>query len=917
VGTRGLWLIVLLAAGAVALLVPGTLAPGQGTAVEHAEEATEALGLREASATLRGDPLAAARAKAARDAAEAAAASAGPVCANAEGVYGRIVDGLGRAIPGADVRVFAHTGGRHDLARAVGEPLAAALSDGEGAYKVGPLPEGEGRFLLRASGSGYAPSQEVIPRRGCRVDLILEPGGGLDLAVESADGLPAPGAWVALRQGYVRLEGTTDLDGRIHLRPLPTGEATLVVVAPDASFVRQQIPIAPGEAEPRTVVLEPPFRLRGRVLGVDDEPLVGARLLAHDPQPYDGAPAGEPVESGEGGRFEVLLPFTAGHSAEIEVQAEGYPTQTFPQQIVDGGEGGMEVVYRLSPTRGAIEGTVEDRDGKPVGGILVAILGQPPRSRRRATSSEDGTFRLDPGGFAPGSRLQLAAFGGPRGQGRGEATVAPEEGPATPVRIVLEGAGEVAGTVKDAAGLPLEGARLSLDVDMEAAQRQGRGGHQETWAVYAVQQDAANPGLAAVTDAEGRYRIEGVPALPWRLAVRHGLEQMLVPDPVVVAPGERLTRDVVFSPGQTIEGFVRGGGGAPLAGASVHARLGGGWTALSLTARSQGDGSFRLRGASEGTWNLRVSAPGHQAVSRAVPAGAKDVAIDLVPLGWIEGVVTLDGEPHRGAFEVHLEAPPRREHQGYFGRQRPTSRFNGGDGAFRIPGLQAGDYKMTVTSGDWIGPGAVAVRVADGRATRADVALSPGASIQGTFTNDEGAPLAAAYLAATPVEAEGGRALTAQTDPEGRFVLRGLVEGTWRLDAKAPGQPAFQRVETLSRGQQARLQLVQPRAGAIAIQVTDPEGRPLAGVRPTVKGEAGGIVFPDWELMQRGGNVDHTAWQRALTTDEAGRNLREFVAEGRYEVSVPVPGQDATAAQWVSVRGGATTDVTLVVGSGG
>ena len=147
-------------------------------------------------------------------------------------------------------------------------------------------------------------------------------------------------------------------------------------------------------------------------------------------------------------------------------------------------------------------------------------------------------------------------------------------------------------------------------------------------------------------------------------------------------------------------------------------------------------------------------------------------------------------------------------------------------------------------------------------------------------------------------------------DPE-RQRGRPIAELPVPAEVKARGEAAFHHAIDLRLGQQAQVALVQPRQGSILVVVKDPEGRPIEGARPSFRTPEGGYLQPDWESLQHRGGFD---WRRATQTDASGSLLREFLAEGRYEVNASGSGRGAAEAVWVNVRGGSTTEVTLVLG---
>jgi protocatechuate 3,4-dioxygenase beta subunit len=463
--------------------------------------------------------------------------------------------------------------------------------------------------------------------------------------------------------------------------------------------------------------------------------------------------------------------------------------------------------------------------------------------------------------------------------------------------------------------------------------RQRRG--QPNWMLMQALQDARRFRLNAISDAEGRYSIEA-PASSFRLGATFGLDQVVMPDAVAVPAGGSVQVDVVLAEGGTIEGTVVDEQGRPVGGAWVQAwsrqrQQGGfGWGGRNLSARSQSDGTFVLRGVtSDNAWTVQARASGYQ--SNQTPeatAGSKGVEIRLVAMGWIVGTVTEDGRPYRGPFTV--TATPAPDESGsnpnemrWMGNNQQA--FNTDDGRFLLRGMVAGTFLVSATTPD----GAITVVservvVTNGQPSRdTTLALGRGAVVSGSVSNaDTGRPLTSVHVWVSPRPGRDAPATNggAQTDARGRFVVRGLAPGAYVIHVNPPSGIAWQEDVELQEGETKDVSLVERTPGKIHAFVLDPEGRPVPNAMLQVKSSTGNVIWPSWQALQNEGLLEQHGgnWDRMIRTDANGETLRHHVPPGRYEVTAQLEGWTLEGeAPWVDVHSGRTTQITVVLKSAG
>jgi RNA polymerase sigma-70 factor (ECF subfamily) len=160
---------------------------------------------------------------------ESSGAFAPLLVAEAFSCAGRVVDGAGAPIVGAELELLCTEGAfaRFPLPVALAHPrLGVERSDDDGHFEIEGWPQAQGIDLwVRAE--GYAPLRRSSPSLGAAEWLVLEPEPNptfLTGTVRHRSGDPAGGAWVQLAEARVQ----ADADGRFRL--------PLRGVRPDSTF---------------------------------------------------------------------------------------------------------------------------------------------------------------------------------------------------------------------------------------------------------------------------------------------------------------------------------------------------------------------------------------------------------------------------------------------------------------------------------------------------------------------------------------------------------------------------------------------------------------------------------------------------------------------------------------------------------
>ncbi len=251
----------------------------------------------------------------------------------AASIRGRVVDGSGRPVQGAQVWAYWPQRKRNWFPDRAANPTCE--TDAEGAYSIGdvhvtraPAPV---RVRATVPGSETGAELDIALRAGedARIpDIRIRTDPCADLAVTDQTGEPVWGAVVSGLPVRLTVQDTmTDERGRVRLFfpewRVRQGSLSVVVRAPGFAAAPSPAFLPSPEAPPEVrVVMGPAHRVAGRVTFGDGSPVEGARVHVLDPAlspeevtipmllPYAGPdlPALRrfgSAESGQDGRFEI------------------------------------------------------------------------------------------------------------------------------------------------------------------------------------------------------------------------------------------------------------------------------------------------------------------------------------------------------------------------------------------------------------------------------------------------------------------------------------------------------------------------------------------------------------------------------------------------------------------------------------
>jgi hypothetical protein len=662
---------------------------------------------------------------------------------------------------------------------------------------------------------------------------------------------------------------------------------------------------APQQAAPVSCLAVP---ILGKIIGTvrdsDDKPLPGVTVTAH-------TMTGATTASGStdaAGAYGLPLP-PGSYLIEFKppsglLQAIWYPSGTsqLDATLVEVGDGktvsGLDVKL---PAGAQFHITLRDPDGDPVPEGLVSVFDRYGRKVAEGQTDEEGRALTAPG-LAPGGYRLFARppYGSPLlAQYHAQKPTLDAADPLTVTQalnnveapMTLQRGAQLSGTVADATtGTPLAGILVEV-------------------------RDAQGEARDTMTDAQGRYSVEGLPSGSYQVAFSSGR-----PEPSAHAPLRRLVAlsapdaqtefDATLAQGGAISGRVIAPDGSPIPAVSIQVRdLDG---AVDSHGSSAADGSYAIHGLPSGRYMIAYAGYNLQALALADPVTVTApntttvAATVLRPGGAISGNVTdPDDQPVAGVYVSILDAAT--------GVQEGYS-YTNADGAYTTPTtLASGSYivKFQPPAGDKACPlaieysgnavtAAAATRVqvsAPTAVTGIDAKLDYGGHITGRITDAaNGLPLfgtVQVYEATGVVVAAGttgitGAYSTAAGLPLGayrvQFSANGYVPlfygGATRLEAAAPvssgasdvgmalqrGGTLMGRITAADSGaplEHAAVTLYDARDQVVATQLTTfdgsyrfagdlPSGVYRVGVAPGQRAD-GTPSFTDYEVVFSGG----------------------------------------------------------------
>lgn len=599
---------------------------------------------------------------------------------------------------------------------------------------------------------------------------------------------------------------TTAADGTFRIEGLAAGRVELRAKAP--GHVKAKTRVAAGD-EHVSITAERGARLAGTVT-CEKQPVVGASVIVK----------GAHATTSAGGRFE----FDAVHIPQetVVVTADGCIGQG--RVVPRTAEGPNEDVEIGLDPAGSIAGHVSAAGGGPItgaraslagnGGLFGDLMGMGGNRTRfdvpppPAVSGADGAFELKSVRLGD-VKLRVDA----EGYIGATVTVSVKRGRPAPCEALLVPESVVSGTVTNAKGEPVAGARVRVEVPARDA----------TTGMIASMMGGTFRSVQS--DATGRYAVHGLAegARKVRVDAKGFLD---VDDSVEVPARGAVTRDFQLREGYRLSGKVLAPGGAPAAGAkiSVSGAGSGGTNPISAmfggrktkpATESAADGTWSADGLQEGPYEVRASADGWlDAEEKDVTAGRTDVTLTLVAGATLRGRVLLsaDMKPAAGAGVQRKSADSGGGRGGRGGRRaNPMAELMGNrgptvtcdaDGNFEMKAVESGTYDLVATLRGFAESAPARLTCTAGETLDGiEILLPPGVSIAGRVVERaSGAAVSGAVVwvaraegmfgsftasdfTGGPPEAPAG-SISAKSDSDGKFVLEGLSPGKVTIETR-------------------------------------------------------------------------------------------------------------------------------------
>jgi protocatechuate 3,4-dioxygenase beta subunit len=417
--------------------------------------------------------------------------------------------------------------------------------------------------------------------------------------------------------------------------------------------------------------------------------------------------------------------------------------------------------------------------------------------------------------------------------------------------------GALEGTVVDADGKPVDGARVTLG--------RARGRNEEV-----TQGTFMRPRGEAVTSDGGRFKIDGL--APGEYAAGATADGWAPAQAASIAVKEReIARvELRLAPGGiALEGRVLDVGGGAVGGARIvalsRATGGPGRAPILFQALSAPDGQYRLSLA-RGPYGLRVEADGYAPTNeQAFVARATKKDLRLVPAARLVGRIVERGTRRPIAdAEVSVTSAHRMDFK------MPREGKSDAEGRFAFTDLEPGTYEIMGRSGALVGAGTTVTIAVAQVLEGIEVELDRGYAVAGRVKDERGAGIGGALVSASRAEPPFGQASRTRTRPDGSFALEGLIPGRYRLSASAEeGFGSGQATAKVLTGDAPGVEIVLPAATKVEGRVTTADGRPAAGARVSAMID---VMMPEGGMMATG--------DFAVTE-----------ADGRFELKRAMPGR--------------------------
>lgn len=608
----------------------------------------------------------------------------------AGGIYGRVVDAIGRPIEGAKIV--------QKTRMAVFEMYADALttSDAKGEFEIGGLPSGT--FTLEARHGDYGPAERTVDvikgeiTQGVEFQL-LEGASISGTVVAEADLQPIAGVTVRLRVGprdpdaftpfFGGTVNETDPKGHFQFTKLKSGTYFLTVSAPDfPDETMDDVMLEENEAvEDLIIKLSQGGSLVGTVRDHTGKPVADAHVGAASALMQKGAKGDEEGNYAITGLKQGKYLVNASHA---RTAARGIDSENYYVQIEEGKETRLDIVVGGSLK---VYGKVTS-GGEPQPGLEILFLsstktvaGTNRYLQREVHTDADGYYEI--GNLKPGGYTLIVV--------------------SVPLltEILLANAdveknfelpeGSVTGRVVDAeTGKPIEGAKVALQPRRVTS----------LWEARSLKSAGFRfRPPSDKTDSEGRYSLSAVEdGVYFVVASKEGYAPQGTTAEVENSQGPS-DLDFFLSTGTTLQGSVTGSDPSrPVQEIFLSARASNGAIVYAKNINLTPEGGYETAALTPGEYTISVEAKGYAPATKkvSVVAGGDNRADFVLPAGGTLIVRAIDdrGYPVPGAQTKVLDE----EGNYWLPAFRPDAEDTEEEGVTITPNLSTGEYRVTVSA---------------------------------------------------------------------------------------------------------------------------------------------------------------------------------------------------------------------------
>lgn len=773
---------------------------------------------------------------------------------------GHVQDGEGHPVAGARVS-FVPGRGRREIETAWERRRAVTTTGANGTFRLRGMPPGPA-VSIEATKQGFVPARRdgiaasggnpgtitLVLRRGLRargrvVDEAGQPVAGAQVRLTKSERYEG-GAFASSTWDSRRPDSTTDAEGRFAAEALEEGEYTGRFTR--EGFASRRLPLevrSDGASDWPPVVLRASAPIAGVVRDGKGKPIAGAEVMSVESR---GSASNSSVTDADG-RFRHDG-YSEGAAVTFFISADGFARA---QRGATAPTAGLTIM--LSAT-GAIRGRVEDAEThSPIEAFSAEWYTPGPLSAGSQGDfrTPDGTFELDD--VAPGKAEIVVSAPGYL-ETRLSGIEVGEGGIAEGVVLSLKKGTTVTGRVLDPSRAGVPNATVTWREE---------GTEDERGIFSGAGSAAAMIPNATTTDADGRFRYEGVPSGRLMFSAAHPdyLEGSRTLDTASDA-----ALDIPLSAGGTIAGQVVGRDRrAPVEGAVVSLQLQGVSRSVWMgdEARSDPSGRFQFAHLREGRYRLAARSASGRSSSRDVvlAAGERvgDAFLELAGGALVRGRIT--GLSANDLILVSVFASSKD-----FRSTAPVSE----DGQFLLRDVPPGILRLVAWGASPSGRStAKTVEVPEGAAEiPVEIAFEAGSRLSGrVFRGEKGIP--GLWISAS-TEGLGTFRGSTETDEDGRYRLDGLPDGTYSLSVfgSSPGFNTTRNV-TVSGDTTADVVL---RGVSVTGVVTDADSQePLPAVAI-------------------GAQSTNSPSSAGVQSDSLGRYTFESLEEGTYQLTGRRPG---------------------------